>query len=461
MSACDGTATVHGGHRDADLPVNPFLALRARFGMLLGEDDFLTLMGNGRGKLMLHGGWLHGSGVVHGYRVGVDADTKARTYTLRVTSGLAMDGLGRELYLGGDWCYDLAALVRNLAGEGATGSCDDERTVEACVTVRLDPCPASPVPALADPCDLSRRHTSDSRVVERVRLTVEPGRCPARSPAPYHRVRVLLGLDEAGPGDVAGHEAARAAARIAELPGEEQVAALLHAFHRLAARDAGDLTPFTADGDDPSLFPQAEPGAVMLAELRVRVRGYGDDLQVVDYDIDLCGRPTLLPTATIADLVCGLAPALMGSGSAVDAGGPRIERAAEWPRPHVLRLRVTTRLLSGSLADHPVVVTSLSERGWVREEIVRIEHDPDALTLSVTLAEQPASDLVRVIVRGTGPTPVFGVHPRVPLAGLAGGPAGGEDDGHDAVLTLRTSRAAHGHAEAGDEHVGEDEGDAT
>jgi hypothetical protein len=127
----------------------------------------------------------------------------------------------------------------------------------------------------------------------------------------------------------------------------------------------------------------------------------------------------------------------------------------------VLRLRVTARLLSGSLADHPVVVTSLSERGWVREEIVRIEHDPDALTLSVTLAEQPASDLVRVIVRGTGPTPVFGVHPRVPLAGLAGGPAGGEDDGHDAVLTLRTGRAAHGHAEAGDEHVGEDEGDAT
>ena len=64
MSACDGTATVHGGRRDADLPVNPFLALRARFGMLLGEDDFLTLMGNGRGKLMLHNAWLHGSGVV-------------------------------------------------------------------------------------------------------------------------------------------------------------------------------------------------------------------------------------------------------------------------------------------------------------------------------------------------------------------------------------------------------------
>ena len=102
------------------------------------------------------------------------------------------------------------------------------------------------------------------------------------------------------------------------------------------------------------------------------------------------------------------------------------------------------------------------------------------------LDDPPAYDLVRVIVRGTGPTPVFGARPRVPLAGLVGGPAGGEDDGHDAVLTLRTGRAAHGHADtddggddgddyaevredadeaaeyaqAGDEHVLEDRGDA-
>jgi hypothetical protein len=266
-------------------------------------------------------------------------------------------------------------------------------------------------------------------------------------------VRVLLGLDDVGTGDVAGHEAARAATRIAALPEEERVAALLYAFHRLAARDAADLEPFTAEGDAPSLFPQDEPGAVLLAELRLRVRGYGDELRVVDHDIDLRGRPTLLPTATIADLLCGLAPALLGSGAAADAGGPRVEREVDWPRPDVLRLRVTARLLRGSLADHPVAVTSLSERGWVREDIARIEHDPDELTLSVTLHDPPAYDLVRVIVRGTGPTPVFGAHPRVPLAGLVDGPPGSEDDGHDAVLTLRSGRAARGYAGA-DENGG-------
>ncbi|MQY14609.1 hypothetical protein SRB5_47770 [Streptomyces sp. RB5] len=440
MSSCDGTPVGHDGGRDADLPVNPFLALRARFGMLLGEDDFHTLIGNARGKLMLHNAWLHGSGVVHGYRVGVDTDTAAGTHTLRVSSGLAVDGLGRELYLGGDWCADLATLVRNFAGEGTVESCDDERVVEACLAVRFAPCPASPVPALADPCDLSRRHTSDSRVVERVRLELRPGRCPSPPPAPYHRVRVLLGLDGTAPGDLADCRAAREAARVAGLPGSERAAALLDAFHRLAAEDAADLTPFTAEGDEPSLFPRDEPGAVMLAGLRVRVRGYGDQLRVIDHDVDLRGRPTLLPTVTVADLVCGLAPALMGSGTAADAGGPRVEREAEWPQPRVLRLGVTAPLLRGSLADHPVAVTSLSENGWVREDIARIEHDPDALTLTVVLHDPPAYDLVRVIVRGTGPTPVFGAEPRVPLAGLVSGPPGGEDDGHDAVLTLRASR---------------------
>ena len=88
---------------------------------------------------------------------------------------------------------------------------------------------------------------------------------------------------------------------------------------------------------------------------------------------------------------------------------------------------------------------------------------------SVILHEPPAYDLVRVIVRGTGPTPVFGADPRVPLAGLVDGPPGGEDDGHDAVFTLRVGRAASaddsGHAgdpaDVGDHDVQEDEGDAS
>jgi hypothetical protein len=41
---------------------------------------------------MLHSAWLHRSGVVWGFEVGVDG-----TRTLTVTPGLAVDGIGREL----------------------------------------------------------------------------------------------------------------------------------------------------------------------------------------------------------------------------------------------------------------------------------------------------------------------------------------------------------------------------
>src|SRR2546423_14639885 len=81
------------GCRTGDLPVNPFVALRVAYGMLLGENDFQTLMGNPRGKQMLHSAWLHGSGVVWGYDVTVDG-----LRMIKVWPGLAIDGICRELW---------------------------------------------------------------------------------------------------------------------------------------------------------------------------------------------------------------------------------------------------------------------------------------------------------------------------------------------------------------------------
>ena len=66
----------------------PFQALRVSYGMLLGEDDFRVLMGNPRGKQMLHSAWLHGSGVVWGYRVATEVPDQG-PLQLRVSPGLA------------------------------------------------------------------------------------------------------------------------------------------------------------------------------------------------------------------------------------------------------------------------------------------------------------------------------------------------------------------------------------
>src|SRR3954454_19531456 len=88
-----------------DLPVNPFVALRVAYGMLLGEDDFRTMMGNPRGKQMLHAAWLHGSGVVWGYGVTVNGLKE-----LKVAAGLAVDGLGRELRSEATATFDVTKL---------------------------------------------------------------------------------------------------------------------------------------------------------------------------------------------------------------------------------------------------------------------------------------------------------------------------------------------------------------
>src|SRR3954454_9666543 len=94
-----------------DVPVTPFQALRVSYGMLLGEDDFRVLMGNPRGKQMLHSFWLHGSGVVWGYQVRTEAAHDG-PLLLRVWPGLGMDGLGREVELQTSACLNLRDWLR-------------------------------------------------------------------------------------------------------------------------------------------------------------------------------------------------------------------------------------------------------------------------------------------------------------------------------------------------------------
>jgi len=415
----------------ADLPVNPFVALRVAYGMLLGEDDFRTMMGNPRGKQMLHSSWLHGSGVAWGYGVCVSGER-----VLTVTPGLAIDGLGRELLRETTWCTD----VRDwLVEEKLTRELDgcSHRTLHACLVARFDCCPTAPVPTLADPCDVTRKHDDFSRIVETTEIALLPCECPC-PPRPYHRVRVLLGLDEVGDRDVAGEQARDAAELVARTSGDDRPRELLCQFRRLAALDVVDLTPAKEAGDPyPTLFPVTEDkAAVVLACVEVDVRDTNGCPEVVEVRSDPTCRTAVLPTATIQELTCGLAPGLIGISDR-DAGGPRvIPESLEWtPDGRVLVFAVTAALNAGSLR-RAVGITSLSERGWVDEDIDAVRYDPEVPAVRVHLADRPINDVVRLIVRGTGPTPVFGADPPVPLAGLVGGPPGTANDGHDAVLTF-------------------------
>ncbi|MFE6843288.1 hypothetical protein [Streptomyces sp. NPDC057686] len=439
-----------------ELPVNPFLALRVAFGMLLGEDDFRVLMGNPRGKLMLHNAWLHGPGVVRGLGVARDGDE------LRVLPGLAVDGLGRELALEAAWCVSLTAWARDWieahppqegpqtaappAAEDAEPGPPRRRTVEAWILAEFASCQDRPVPALADPCDVTRRHDDFSRIVETARITI--GSSAPAPWRPYHRVRVLLGLDEAAPGDTAGQEALREAAEVARVPAHLRAPALLAAFRRLAAADATALAPEQEEGDMcPPWVPVTEDHApVVLARLTVELTEYDGCVRIEEVRADPSVRTAILPTTTVQELVCGLAPGIIGAAAEADAGGPRLIRGSlAWSREHtVLSFEVTAPLAPGSAEPEGIEITSLSDagRGWATDEVAGIRVSADGRRVKVDLDQRPAYETVRIRVRGTGPKPLYGEHPRAPFAGLEGGPPGTADEGNDAVVTVHLPRQA-------------------
>jgi hypothetical protein len=434
---CDDEATLPSCTCESccggDLPVNPFVALRVAYGMLLDEDAFKTLMGNPRGKQMFHTSWLHRSGVVWGYQVCVDGER-----VIKVSPGAAVDRVGRELLLESTMCLDVLDWVHEQKLGGPQEGCRTT-TVEACLYAEFACCPTNPIPTLSNPCDVSRKHDDYSRVVETVKLQLKPSQCCER-PEIYHRVRVLLGLDEVGgDDDKAGEQAAIAAMVAASAPPDRRARELLDQFRQMAALDEMDLQPPVRDGEPcRSLFPALdECSGVVLAAVEVDIREEGGCTEVVAVRTEPLVRRALLPTATIQELTCGVAPGLLGVGPDSDAGGPRVIRESVTLSEdgRTLTFRVTAHLIPGSVR-RAIAITSLSARGWVDEDIDAIRYHDDDLAVVVSLADRPINEIVRLIVRGTGPTPVFGSDPAVPLAGLVGGPPGSADNGVDAVLSF-------------------------
>lgn len=394
-----------------DLPVNPFVALRVSYGMLLGEDDFGTLLGNPRGKHMLHSSWLHGAGVIWGFPVAVRDDPR----TLRVGAGLALDGLGRELSLGAAECLSVRDLLKEFVQRGGKVSGSGPRSFR--LVAVFDTCPAAPVPALASPCDLSRESNEYSRTVERVRFELRPQR-PADDPLPYPLLRELF---TSGPPRSPASSADR-----------------LRAFRELAALDAAAREPAVGPDSRPTLFPVSSSDApVTLAT--VEIRGTGDAAEAGA--VDELARRVLLPTQLLQDLLAALRPPRREEAA---PPAPQVRVPLDWSPGHTgFRFTVTRPLHAGSIGRGSVEVASLGERAWASASVrdVTYRQEGDADTVVVTLGDSPQHDLVRVVVHGTGPTPVLGAD-LVPLAGLDGGPPGGGADGRDAVITQDLGRAA-------------------
>ncbi|NPC44595.1 hypothetical protein [Nocardioides sp. zg-1230] len=424
---------------DVELPLWPFQSLRVAPGMLLGTEDFHVMLGNPRAKMRLHQGWLHGSGVVWGLPVTLSDDATL----LEVGQGLAVDGWGRELRLEHQECLTLQAWAKawlemhpdTTTDSGSTSTCKSG-TRHVCVHVVLeaDWCLDRLVPALADPCDTTRKHNEASRVVETARLRIVE-EAPAQW-EPYPRVRALLGLDTDGK-HTSDERVVEALRRVRGAPPKRRRLVLLEELRCLAALDVTEVVPPRQEGTPhPGLFsvpPAAAP--VVLARLCLDVEA--DGCVTLCEPIDPCARRALLPTTTLQDLLCAGASGSTEDQPGTEVEGPRLQGRLKWDEDlKGFSFRLTARAAAGS-QEHAVEVSSLSAHGhgWAREECRRIRLTKRGKRVRVRLDGPPSYGLVRVVVRGTGTTPLYGASPRAPFAGLLGGAPGGADEGHDAVLT--------------------------
>jgi hypothetical protein len=453
---------------DRQPPANPFVALRYHFGMLLGVEDFETEQAYHRGKNRLHNAWLHGEGVVWGLEVGSPLMEGGVREELEVRPGLALDAAGNELHLHAPYCLDLSDWYERKKEErrlDASGEVEQEDgtiavKVEAHVAARFRVCLMRPVPALMEPCDGTGGDTAYSRAQETIDLRLEPTLAPAPPADPYHRLRLLFGLAgprlEDGAPVPADQEVLDRLDGIRAADPDARGALALEAFRRLAAHDAADLRPGTRDGaGEPSArYPADDRPPVLLAAVTVRLRRRAEERRwsVEEIDIDNGVRPAHVATRTIQELLCaallgdGAAEPAGGDGAAAtaapapraaeDAGGPRVEPDSVSFRDGTVEFRVSAQLAARSVGpDAFEVVTFDRRRGWVRREIEQVGYDGRRRRVSVRLGEGADGEVLRLVVRGTGATPLLGGD-LVPLAGAVGGPPGTSHQGHDFILML-------------------------
>jgi len=412
---------------DAVLPVNPFLSVRYQFGMLLGVDDFDTAEAYPRGKMRLHGAWLHGAGVVWGFGVlatPVSATDPTLDGELQVLPGLALDRLGHELHLDQPACVDVGAWYAlqkqatgdaTLGGAAAVDAGTGAVTAQLHVELRFRACLTRQVPAMSEPCDgATGTDTAYSRAFETVEIKLLAGlsepvddRQAWRSP----RLRLLFGV--LAPNDPAQPEPWEKDVLDARAAIASQ-ADFLAALRRFAALDEMTAGPGLAASGRRLLFPGGEDAPVVLADLRdVKLAFDGKAYRMTAVDVHPEVRPSHVATSTIQELNCcasgaGLEPSAQAT---IDAGDPRI-----------IRLSSRTQPFDGStLVGGAFAMSQLTSDGWTALDVLEVVLDPDdasGRSIRLTLGAAPRGSL-RMIARGTGSSPLM--YAAVPASG--GSPA--------------------------------------
>jgi hypothetical protein len=414
---------------DRDSALNPFYALSYHFGMLLGVEDFVTEQSYHRGKMRLHNAWLHRSGVVWGLDVQLDEEHGE----IRVTSGLALDPAGRELHLERDACVNVGEwfLVHRDDAGFAPEEIANGFVFDAHVEIRFKSCLTRQVPSLQEPCENANTGTAYSRIFETVDIRLLPGKAPAPEPPPYHRLRVLFGLETPLPSD--DQPVVDERQHIFSLPSGDQPAAYLAALRKFAALDEIDLQPAQTDDETRSWFPGRENAPVILADIShitIQRRNDTEPFKLTGGEVDVTVRPSHLATSTIQELLCG--PLFRNVGATSPSSGPRVLPESISIGDAGITLKLDQEVEPNSISSETFAITMFGEAGWQDVAFTPTASDASTITLDLD-PDLPSGVLVRLIVRGTGPKPLLGKN-RAPLAGVVGGPEPQAHDGIDFVF---------------------------
>ncbi|MBQ0957489.1 hypothetical protein KAK06_00830 [Ideonella sp. 4Y11] len=410
-SSC-GCGCGGSGGCDSALPDNPQCAPNYHFGMLLGVEDFRAEQGFHVGRQRRHQRALHGSGVVAGFAVQTHGE---RGDELRVSPGLAIDRLGRDLALEMAQCLSLPAwwAAQQALPDFALRWGDvDPRNAWLTLALRATyaTCLDRPVPALADPCAGDGSDIAYARVCETVRLSLAPATEPAPATPSHHLLRMWLTLDEPRldeDGQPLPDDAwlIAAYAQVQTLARDEQPAARAALLREVLARSVAAEDSAAPKPPD-SAVADPDWAALPLALLRdVHLWQDADGAHASVGAIELGLRDSLLPTAALQALLLAEPPAMPVSA------GPALARQGPTLIGQDLQLVFTQALAPASLDGAFQVSEFDPTTGWQAFTLAAPLYDeaaPAGPTVTLGLDRLPTGALLRATVIGSGPQPLLG-----------------------------------------------------
>ncbi len=377
---------------DPATPGDPFVRLRYSYGQLLGAEDFTTEQRYFLLRSRLHNAALHGYGTVWGLKVG--SQESETSLTLTCETGLAIDPLGREVYVPQKVCLDITGLAATpFWGElsappadpaaPASDAIDTRRRVY--VVLRYRACLTEQVPAITQPCSGADAGLSPSRVQDGYRLCLE-AKAPDLTGLPIRDITTR-------------------------------------------ANPAGDLRTRILDQlIDPDVPPPArlwsgaDDAPLLLAVLDLEPVGTPVERVKLGGAIDNSVRALLPAVQMVADLALGIHLEAAGDTARFQAGGLHAHPGDGADLGHMLIDVGTTRpILAASIAEPSVRVLRFDEptKAWVSLPILVQTPTATGLSLTVDGGEWAAGTIYQVCLAGTGPNALLDIDGK-PLAGAVG-----------------------------------------